>query len=144
MSDYLHSICREMDPDKISKLMTHKKHKARKKLIQKYLIKCYTNNFENIKTKKDSLIIKNTYNFCKLIFPLSVLFSVFSYKYFFTGVYEFRNYYLNTKNIPFAFKLVFVGGLGYYIFTKLLLDYTYNEDIYDLAVKDYLSQNKNI
>lgn len=136
MSDYMHSICRELDPENIEKLMTNKKHKARQKLIKNYLFKCYKNNFTNIPNKNDYLIVKNSYNFCKLVLPVSALFSFFSYKYFFTGIYEFRSFYLNTTSIPFAFKIVFSTGIGYYIFIKLWVDFIYNEDIYEMAVKD--------
>jgi hypothetical protein len=143
MTDYLHSLCREIDPDEVSKLMTHKKHKARKKLIKNFLIKTYRNNFQNIKNKKELLIIKNTYNMCKIIFPFCLLFSLFSYKYFFTGVYEFRHFYLNSKNIPFPFKLFFTGAVFYFIFTGLWINYAYNEDIYEMAVKDYKNSASN-
>jgi len=129
-----------MDLESVEKLMTHKKHSERKKIIKKYLIKSYINKFKDIQNKKDYLLIKNTYNLCKLILPLSALFSFLSYKYFFTGVYEFRSYYLNTKNIPLPLKLLFSFSIGYYIFNKLWMDYTYNEDVYELAVKDF---NKN-
>jgi hypothetical protein len=137
MSDYLHSICRKMDQDEVQKLMTGKKHSARKKLIKKYLIKCYTSNFKDLQNKREFLLVKNTYNLCKLVLPVSLLFSFFSYKYFFTGVYEYRRFYLNTASISLPFKLVFTGSIAYYIFDKLWMDYTYNEDMYELAIRDY-------
>jgi hypothetical protein len=142
MNDYLHSVCREVDPDQIQKLMTNKKHKARIGIIKKYLIKCYFNNFKDFPNKKEYLLVKNTYNFCKLVLPMSMLFGYFSYKYFFTGVYEFRSLYLNTASIPFPIKLIFSGNIAYYIFNKLWIDYSYNEEIYELAIRDY-NKNKN-
>ena len=142
MSDYLHSICRDIDPEEIQRLMTHKKHNARKKIIKRYLIQSYLNKFKVLQNKREFMLVKNTYNLCKLIFPFSLLFGFFSYKYFFTGVYEFRQFYLNTANIPFAFKLAFAGSIAYYIFNKLWMDYTYNEEIYELAIRDYINKKK--
>jgi hypothetical protein len=121
--------------------MTNKKHKARQKIIKSYLFKSYRNNFKNIANKNDYLIVKNSYNFCKLVLPVSALFSVFSYKYFFTGIYEFRSFYLNTSSIPLAFKIMFASSIGYYIFVKLWVDFVYNEDIYEMAVKDLKNTN---
>jgi hypothetical protein len=142
MSDYLHSICREVDPDEIQKLMTHKKHNARKRIIKKYLINSYFNNFKDLPNKREYLLVKNTYNLCKLVLPMSLLFGFFSYKYFFTGVYEFRSFYMNTASIPLPFKIVFSGSIAYYIFNQLWMDYTYNEDIYEIAIRNY-NKNKN-
>jgi hypothetical protein len=148
MREYLHSLCRELDPDEVSKLMTNKKHKARKKIIKYFLIKTYWNKFENIQNKKELLILKNTYSMCKIIFPFCIMFSFFSYKYFFTGVYEFREFYLNSKNIPATFKIFFSASICYWIFTGLWINYAYNEDIYEMAVRDYLAkktiQSKNV
>lgn len=137
MSDYMHSICRDIDPEDVQKLMTDKKHKARKKIIKKYLVQSYINQFKDMSNKREYLLVKNTYNLCKLVLPLSLLFSLLSYKYFFTGVYEFRRFYLNTSSIPFGFKIVFSLSIGYYIFEKLWMDYTYNEEVYEMAVKNY-------
>jgi len=80
----MHWICKDMDPEEVERLMTHKKHAARKKIIKKYLIHNYVTRYRDIKDKKEQIVVKNTFNFFKLILPMSLLCSYLSYKALFT------------------------------------------------------------
>ena len=136
MDSNMHWICREIDPEEITRLMTHKKHTARKNIIKKYLLSNYFRKCKNIKDKKEMVVVKNTYNFFKLILPIGLLCSYLSYKALFTGIYEIRSFYLNTSSIPFFLKFLMSGAIGYYVFDYFWMDYTYNEDIYQYAVNE--------
>jgi hypothetical protein len=136
MDSNMHWICRDIDPEEIERLMTHKKHSARKNIIKKYLLRNYFTKCKNIKDKKEMVVIKNTFNFFKLIFPMGLLCSYLSYKALFTGIYEIRSFYLNTASIPFFIRFLISAGMGYYVFDYFWMDYTYNEDIYQYAVND--------
>lgn len=133
----MNSTCREIDPEYIQRLMTHKKHKERKKLIRKFLFNNYFNNYRQIQDIKEKFIIKNSYNFCKVLLPISIGLSFVIYKIFFTGIYEIRSFYFNTNKIPFMIKLLLSSMGGVYLFNQLWMDYTYNSDMYELALKYY-------
>jgi hypothetical protein len=132
----MHWICKNMDPEEVERLMTHKKHAARKRIVKKYLISNYLSKYKDIKDKKEMVIVKNTFNCIKLILPMGILCSYLSYKALFTGVYEIRSFYLNTSRIPFFIKFFLSAGIGFYVFNFFWMDYTYNEDIYQYAVND--------
>lgn len=136
MESSLHWICKSMDPEEVEKLMTNRKHAARKKIVKQYLIRNYLSKYKDIKDKKEMVIVKNTFNFVKLTIPMGMLCSYLSYKALFTGVYEIRSFYLNTSRIPFFIKFILSAGIGYYVFNFFWMDYTYNEDIYQYAVND--------
>jgi hypothetical protein len=138
----MHFVCRDIDPENIEKLMTHKKHSARKKIIKQYLFQCYRNKYTNITDKKELMMVKNSYNFVKLVCPISLIISYMSYRVFFTGIYEIRSFYLNTARIPKFIKLGVSLGIGFYVFDLLYSDYIYHEDFYQYAINKIKDNNK--
>jgi hypothetical protein len=140
--DNLHSIFRQFDPEDVERLMTEKKEKKRKLIIRKFLFQTYLNNYKNINEPKQLYLLKNTFGFCKIALSISFGMSYIAYQWFFTGIYEFRKFYFNTKTIPIALKIGVSMMLSYHIFMKLLMDYTYNYEIYELAVNNLYNKNK--
>ena len=136
INDYSASILREIDPDEVSKLMTHKKRNVRKELIKKFLIKSYFNNYKGIENKRELMVVKNLINFVKFLLPFFFLFNFLSYKALLTGVYEYKSFYFNTNKIPFPLRFSFSLYLSYFVFKNILLNYAYNQEVYSMVVND--------
>lgn len=145
MSDYLHYFCRNLDPEEVEKLPTAQKHKARKKIIGGFLFKGMLNGIKNITTDKyEYALVKNIFYLGTGAALFSLFISIFFYRYFFTGVYEFRRFYLNASNIPLIFKLLITGAFGFFVFEKACFNYAYNQDIYEIAIKHMKSGGSKI
>lgn len=138
----LHSVFKEFDPECVERLMTENKEKKRKQIIKMFLLKSFLNNCRNLEDPKQFFLVKNVFNFCKISLLIAGGISFIAYKFIFTGIYEFRQFYFNTKNVPLWIKLPFCGFICYQTFVSLLLDYSYNYEIYQLAVNDLNNRNK--
>jgi len=132
---------RNIDPEIVERLPTAKKDSARLKIIKKYLLKNYFNNFESEKEMKNIFLVKNSYKMFKLSAGFALFFNIICYKFLFTGIYEIRSFYFDPKNVPFFVKIGFTTFLSYKLLDNLWTNYIYIPEIYEMAINDY---NNNI
>ncbi len=140
MSSFV-GIYKEIDPEFIQKHESGTKHKLRKKLIFNYLLNCYTSKFRNIDDKKTVIMVKNTYSMLKFNLIVSSIFNLLLYKILFSSSYEYRGFQINPGNLNILIKLPITTTLSLFLCMKMWMNYCYNVDIYELAVKNQMKNN---
>lgn len=137
MSHNLNFYYRTIDPEIVERLPTNKKDKARLKIIKKYLLRNYYNNFESESEMKNIFLIKNSYKMFKLSLGFALFFNLVCYKFLYNGIYEFRNFYFDPKNLPLIVKIGFTTFLSYKLLDNLWSNYIYIPELYEIAINDY-------
>lgn len=143
MSDILNPIFARYDPDYIARLRPYKKHRERKKLIAGFLRQCRQGGLSRIDSNRDKHMVKNNINYYYFSIGAYGLVGAVLYKLFFSGVYEFKDFYFDVnKSVPFPIRLGITLGITYYLFESNFKTFIYTPELYKIAV-NCIKDDKN-